>query len=72
MTLKQGLFFAFLAIVSVRAGIVSKTLPLPQKAPYAECSNIGNDGRFDCYPEGIGATQQSCEARGCCWVPAGK
>ncbi|XP_023930007.1 lysosomal alpha-glucosidase [Lingula anatina] len=31
------------------------------------CS-VPNPSKIDCYPGG-GASQQACEARGCCWVP---
>lgn len=47
----------------------SKTLPSPPRASKAECSNLKNEERFDCFPE-INASQQACEDRGCCWVPA--
>ncbi|KAI4891742.1 hypothetical protein NFI96_028027 [Prochilodus magdalenae] len=32
------------------------------------CPNIPVGERVDCYPE-AGASQQSCELRGCCWSP---
>lgn len=31
--------------------------------------NIQDDARFDCYPQ-VGASEDKCLARGCCWVPA--
>ncbi|XP_030650308.1 maltase-glucoamylase, intestinal [Chanos chanos] len=33
-----------------------------------ECPNIALAERVDCFPE-PGASQQRCEARGCCWSP---
>lgn len=30
---------------------------------------ITEQERFDCFPE-TGANAESCEARGCCWIPA--
>lgn len=33
------------------------------------CGHVDDNHRFDCYPE-LGASQQKCEARGCCWAPA--
>lgn len=65
-------FFLGCVLVGAAVGSDNKTpLPLPRRAPLAECSSFGNDDRFDCFPED-GATQEKCEARGCCWVPAGK
>uniref|UniRef100_T1JFA2 P-type domain-containing protein n=1 Tax=Strigamia maritima TaxID=126957 RepID=T1JFA2_STRMM len=32
-----------------------------------QCANIDDNLRFDCYPED-GASQEKCEARGCCWA----
>ncbi|KAM9856764.1 lysosomal alpha-glucosidase [Aulostomus maculatus] len=32
------------------------------------CSVIPEEWRFDCYPQGV-VTRESCEARGCCFVP---
>lgn len=32
------------------------------------CSSTTNATKFDCYP-GYNATQDECEARGCCWDP---
>lgn len=34
----------------------------------AQCTNIRNEDRFDCDPEGA-ITQSNCEKRGCCWRP---
>ncbi|GFR99078.1 lysosomal alpha-glucosidase [Elysia marginata] len=31
---------------------------------------VADNNRFDCWPEYIGATQDKCQARGCCWQPA--
>ena len=31
------------------------------------CSNIPDNLRFDCYPQGV-ANEQSCLNRGCCWT----
>lgn len=44
-------------------------LPVPPKPDYAQCKLLNNEDKFDCFPEN-GATQESCEARGCCWIPA--
>ncbi|XP_063961375.1 lysosomal alpha-glucosidase-like isoform X2 [Lytechinus pictus] len=33
-----------------------------------KCGRVDDNHRFDCYPE-LGASQQKCEARGCCWAP---
>ncbi|XP_076075662.1 lysosomal alpha-glucosidase-like [Mytilus galloprovincialis] len=34
----------------------------------AQCTNIRNEDRFDCDPEGA-ITQSNCEKRECCWRP---
>lgn len=44
-------------------------LPAPPKPDYAQCKLLRNENKFDCFPEN-GVTQESCEARGCCWIPA--
>ncbi|KAM4750131.1 lysosomal alpha-glucosidase [Anableps anableps] len=37
------------------------------------CSVIPQVWRFDCYPEkGVVVTQELCEARGCCFIPASR
>ncbi|XP_030765567.1 lysosomal alpha-glucosidase-like [Sitophilus oryzae] len=43
------------------------SLPSPPAPDYDQCGLTAHDYRFDCYPEG-GADQNSCEARGCCWL----
>ena len=35
----------------------------------SQSCNVPDDSRFDCYPQ-LGATEEKCKARGCCWVPA--
>lgn len=43
---------------------------LPDANPLAACSShIDPAHRFDCWPEGEGATPNKCGLRGCCWQP---
>lgn len=35
----------------------------------SENCNVPDDSRFDCFPQ-LGASEEKCLARGCCWVPA--
>lgn len=66
MISRRNIFFCVLLIcASVNAA--PKKLPNAPRATKAQC-NIRDLERFDCYP-GIGGSQQSCEARGCCWAP---
>ncbi|KAF7273588.1 lysosomal alpha-glucosidase-like [Rhynchophorus ferrugineus] len=44
-------------------------LPNPPSPNYKQCKLLSDNEKFDCYPEG-GASQEGCEARGCCWIPA--
>lgn len=62
-----------LALVCLTLALVvqSKSLPSPRIADKAECGNIQLAERYDCFPE-INSNQQTCEARGCCWVAADK
>ncbi|XP_065063012.1 lysosomal alpha-glucosidase-like [Rhopilema esculentum] len=39
------------------------------KGSRADSCSVADDSRFDCYP-GLGASEEKCKARGCCWVPA--
>ncbi|KAL8576667.1 hypothetical protein ACOMHN_025142 [Nucella lapillus] len=48
--------------------IHAKQNPRYETSP-PSCS-ITNADRFDCWPEFWSATQQACEARGCCWIPS--
>ena len=34
-----------------------------------QCDSIPIDKRSDCWPQGTGASQQSCAAKDCCWDP---
>ena len=34
-----------------------------------QCGSIAEASRSDCWPQGVGATQQVCVAKGCCWSP---
>lgn len=45
-----------------------KTLPVPPKPDYNQCKILNNNERFDCHPETY-ASAETCEARGCCWMP---
>ncbi|WAQ96934.1 LYAG-like protein [Mya arenaria] len=58
--------------VTVNASNLNNQLLLPAlniDAP--QCGNIPQESRQDCWPEEKGTSQQGCEARGCCWLPAG-
>ena len=44
-------------------------MPSIKLAGSMQCSGIPENDRFDCHP-GEGASQQTCQERGCCWVPA--
>lgn len=44
------------------------TLPPPPKPDYNQCKLLNVSERYDCFPED-GANVESCEARGCCWIP---
>lgn len=50
-----GHIFVFLCIVAASQG--------------QQCGKVDDNHRFDCHPE-LGASQQNCEARGCCWAQA--
>lgn len=50
---------------------ILKELPPPPAPDYNQCKKITTNMRFDCHPE-AGANTASCEARGCCWIPAKK
>ena len=39
------------------------------KGSSADSCSVADDSRFDCYP-GLGASEEKCKARGCCWVPS--
>lgn len=67
--MKQNqLIIAFIVVLTVICSTTATSLPKPERARAAQCSNIRNVDRFDCYPE-QGSNQQTCEARGCCWSP---
>lgn len=61
--------FTLLLIISLCycANAAPKRLPNAPRAAEAQCS-VRDVERFDCFP-GVGASQQSCEKRGCCWTP---
>ncbi|XP_066291231.1 lysosomal alpha-glucosidase-like isoform X3 [Branchiostoma lanceolatum] len=46
--------------------VVPNTLVQGPTARAPQCPDEDNAHRFDCYPEDF-ATQEKCEARGCCW-----
>ncbi|CAH1273118.1 GAA [Branchiostoma lanceolatum] len=46
--------------------VVPNTLVQGPTARAPQCPDEDNAHRFDCYPEDL-ATQEKCEARGCCW-----
>ncbi|KAJ8974175.1 hypothetical protein NQ317_004852 [Molorchus minor] len=39
------------------------------KPDYNQCKLLHDSDKFDCFPED-GSNVDSCEARGCCWIPA--
>lgn len=41
-------------------------LPPPPQPDQSECKVVKDINKFDCYPED-GATEEKCNARGCCW-----
>ncbi|CAG0918269.1 unnamed protein product [Notodromas monacha] len=43
-------------------------LPDPPTPRPPQCSDMPEQLRFDCYPEGS-TSKASCERRGCCWLP---
>ena len=43
------------------------TVYFAAKAPTDKCTEIPNDLRFDCHPDG-NANQHTCLKRGCCWA----
>nr|CAI5826996.1 unnamed protein product [Callosobruchus analis] len=45
-----------------------KSLPNPPKPNYDQCRLVTNKDKFDCLPT-ESPNQQTCEARGCCWIP---
>lgn len=47
----------------------SKDLPYPPKPDYNQCKILSDAEKFDCFPDN-GANAESCESRGCCWIPA--
>lgn len=49
--------------------IKPKDLPYPPKPDYNQCKLLSDADKFDCFPDD-GANVESCEARGCCWIPA--
>ncbi|XP_040438110.1 lysosomal alpha-glucosidase isoform X2 [Falco naumanni] len=60
---RAGTLLALLALL---------VLPVPAAAggPAAAACDVPPDGRFDCGPERLLA-REGCEARGCCYAPAG-
>lgn len=61
------LIVAWLLLATAAAHAELLTSPPP--ASKAVCDDLQIAERFDCFPE-AGATQESCEARGCCWAVA--
>ncbi|XP_052262842.1 lysosomal alpha-glucosidase-like isoform X2 [Dreissena polymorpha] len=48
---------------------VQQTGQTIKQAP--QCSQTPASSRVDCWPQYVGANQQTCEEKGCCWLPAG-
>ncbi|KAK7508001.1 hypothetical protein BaRGS_00000966 [Batillaria attramentaria] len=46
--------------------LLSRRRPDNEERSSASCTAVESD-RFDCWPEYNGATQELCQARGCCW-----
>ncbi|XP_045462356.1 lysosomal alpha-glucosidase-like [Harmonia axyridis] len=53
---------------SIKNPIFSKELPFPIKPNSSQCQVYDNKDKLDCLPQGI-ATKETCEKRGCCWIP---
>ena len=51
-------------------GVVNFEQNLNVNITAPQCSGITQDFRSDCWPQGVGANQQACVAKGCCWSPA--
>ncbi|KAF4072036.1 hypothetical protein AMELA_G00269730 [Ameiurus melas] len=60
--------FVMIGIVAIALIALLATRTNETKAFIAQCPNIPLAERVDCFPD-AGASQQSCQERGCCWGP---
>lgn len=56
--------------LALPVGEQPRSPPLPAPPQAQKCSGIQDARKFDCHPE-FGASEETCKARGCCWVPRG-